>query len=91
MMTTMVGASFRPSEARAIVSHLNVGDRLELRADPDNAYDDTAVAVYSENIHIGFIPKDHNADLFSRLIDGEEIEAEIIAFENTLKPILEIE
>lgn len=91
MMLTMVGATFRPASAKAVVTHLNVGEMVELRADPDNQYDDTAVAVYAHGEHIGFLPKDSNAEYFARLVDGEEIEAEIIAFENTLKPVLEID
>lgn len=90
LTVTMVGAAFRPAEAKDIVRALNIGDRVQLIADPDNEYDTTAVAVYSDDVHIGFIPKESNSALFAVLMDGAEISAEIIAFENTLKPILEI-
>lgn len=90
MTVTMVGATFRPAEAKNIVRNLSIGDRVKLIADPDNEYDSTAVAVYSDDIHIGFIPKESNSALFAVLIDGAEISAEIVAFENTLKPVLEI-
>ena len=93
----MVGATFRPKEAKEIVRGLNIGDRVRLQADPNNEYDSTAVAVYSDDprgvgrdIHIGFIPRESNSALFAVLMDGAEISAEIIAFENTLKPVLEI-
>jgi len=86
----MVGATFRPPEAKEVVRNLIIGDRVELRADPNNEYDRTAVAVYSNDVHIGFIPRESNSALFAVLMDGAEISAEIIAFENTLKPVLEI-
>lgn len=90
LQVTMVGATFRPAEAKEIVRNLGIGDRVQLQADPNNEYDDTAVAVYSDDVHIGFIPKESNSALFVVLMDGASISAEIIAFENTLKPVLEI-
>lgn len=89
-VTTMVGATFRPAEAKDIVRGLTIGDHVQLIADPNNEYDETAVAVYSDDVHIGFIPRGSNSALFERLMSGEKIEAEIVAFENTLKPVLEI-
>lgn len=90
LQVTMVGATFRPAEAKDIVRGLTIGDRVQLQADPDNQYDTAAVAVYYDDVHIGFIPKESNSVLFAILMDGAEISAEIIAFENTLKPVLEI-
>lgn len=86
----MVGATFRPADAKEIVRGLHIGAQVQLVADPNNEYDTTAVAVYSDDVHIGFIPKESNSALFAVLMDGAEINAEIIAFENTLKPVLEI-
>lgn len=90
LTVTMVGAAFRPAAAKDIIKRMHIGDTVELRADPDNAYDTTAVAVYSDDTHIGFVPKESNSHLFSLLTNGEEVTAEVIAFENTLKPVLEI-
>lgn len=91
LTVTMVGATFRPAEAKEIVRGLHIGARVQLVADPTNEYDTTAVAVYSDDVHIGFVPKESNSALFAVLMDGAEISAEVIAFENTLKPVLEIE
>ena len=91
LTVTMVGATFRPAEAKEIVRGLHIHDHVELRADPNNEYDATAVAVYSNDTHIGFIPKESNSALFAVLMDGATITAEVIAFENSLKPVLEIE
>lgn len=90
LQVTMVGATFRPAEAKEIIRGLGIGDRVELRADPENEYDNTAVACYYDDTHIGFLPKESNSAIFEALMEGEEYEGEIIAFENTLKPILEI-
>lgn len=90
LTVTMVGATFRPAEAKEIIRGLHIGARVQLIADPANEYDTTAVAVYSDDIHIGFIPKESNSALFAVLMDGAEISAEIIAFESSLKPVLEI-
>ena len=96
LQVTMVGASFRPASAKEIIKQLSIGDRLELRADPNNEYDSTAVACYYDDIqhgymvHIGFIPRDSNSALFAVLMDGAEISAEIVAFQSDLKPVLEI-
>lgn len=88
---TMVGASFRPAEAKALIKQIDISEQVELRADPDNPYDDTAVAVYYDDTHIGFVPKDSNGPLFERLQAGEELDAEVIAFESTLKPVIEVQ
>jgi hypothetical protein len=90
LQLTMVGAAFRPAEAKEIVRALTIGDKVQLRADPNNEYDTTAVAVYHDDVHIGFIPKESNSAIFAVLMDGAQISAEVIAFESTLKPILEI-
>lgn len=90
LQVPLVGAAFRPKEAKDIIRGLSIGDVVELQPDPNNEYDATAVAVYSGFTHIGFIPKDSNSAIFAVLMDGAEISAEIIAFENTLRPVLEI-
>jgi hypothetical protein len=90
LTVTMMGASFRPASAKDIIKELGIGDHVELVADPGNVYDSTAVAVYAQGEHIGFVPKESNSALFALLMDDGEADAEIIAFESTLKPVLEI-
>lgn len=91
LQVTMVGATFRPAKAKDIIKGLSIGDFVDLRADPDNEFDDTAVAVYYDDVHIGFVPKESNSALFASLQEGNEHTAEIIAFESTIKPVLEID
>lgn len=90
LTVTMVGATFRPPEAKAIVRGLFIGHQVQLVADPNNECDSTAVAVHFDDVHIGFIPREFNSALFAVLMDGAEISAEIVAFESMLKPVLEI-
>lgn len=91
LTVTMVGAAFRPAEAKEIIKSLAIGDRVQMVADPDNEYDTSAVACYYDDVHIGFVPKDSNSALFSSLMDGNDHYGEVIAFESTLKPVLEID
>ena len=86
---TMVGATFRPAEAKDIIRGLHIGAPVQLVADPDNEYDNTAVACYVDDVHIGFVPKEENGPAFAALEDGAEIIGEVIAFESSLKPVIE--
>lgn len=86
---TMVGAGFRPVEARDIVKQLSIGAPVTLVADPDNPYDSNAVQVVVDDVHIGFVPKEENGVLAMVLRGGQTLEAEVIAFESTLKPVIE--
>jgi len=87
----LVGASFRESEDRDALRAASIGTICDLQADPENEYDNTAVAVYIDSHHIGFIPKDMNGPIFAHLSAGSEATATIISFEKPLRPILEIE
>lgn len=90
IITTLAGANFRPAEARDIVKESAIGDPVELEPDPSNAYDSSAVKVMAYGQHIGFVAKKDNGPLFEHLTQGGEASATIIAFETSLKPILEI-
>lgn len=92
MMHTVVGMTFRPEQVReSFMDSAQIGDEVHLRADPNNLYDSTAVACYHNDLHIGFIPKDENADYFARLMEGEAISGEIVMFQSNIKPVIEIE
>lgn len=89
-ITTMVGAFARPEEARQVTRLLQLGDSIELQADPENEYDDHAVACWRDDQHIGFIPRTDNGPLFDALMADAEASATVIGFENSIKPVLEI-
>lgn len=90
---TLMGANFRPAEAREIVKSLAIsdGELFTLEPEPNNQYDMFAVKVLYADEHVGYLPKGPNEVIFDRLIDGEVPSSiEIVAFESTLKPVLEI-
>lgn len=88
---TMVGASFRPAEAKEIIKQLSIGDTVDLVADPENQHDSSAVKVEYDGIHLGFIPAAENSAPFNFLLSGDDLPGTVIAFESTLKPIIEYE
>lgn len=90
IICTLAGAQFRPAEAKEALRGAAIGDYVTLEPDGDNEYDPNAVRVMLSGHHIGFIPKQSNGPIFSALTDGDEVSAEIIAFESSLKPVLEI-
>lgn len=87
---TLAGANFRPADAREVCKSLSIGDTLELEADPANPYDSNAVRVIASGEFIGFIPKTDNTAVAAALTRGEEVLVEVVGFESTIKPILEI-
>lgn len=91
LIVTMVGASFRPAEAKELVKALSLGDSVSLVPDGDNPYDDHAVQVCVDDVHVGFVPKTDNGPLFEALEAGAEYTAEVVGFENSLKPVIEID
>lgn len=74
---TLVGTSFRGKDAVALVATLEAGDEIELRAEPENEYDENAVACYYQDQHIGYIGRDNNSVPAQRLADEEEVLAEV--------------
>lgn len=87
----LVGASFRPAEAKAVLKELEIGDEVDLRAEPTNPYDAFAVAVDYEGEHIGYVPRGQNFELSEVLNGGAQLTATLTAFPGTLKPTFEVE
>jgi hypothetical protein len=92
VFANLVGVTFRGSEAKEIVKSLTRedGNHLSLEAEPNNEYDPRAVKVIHDptNTHIGYIARENNYDVFCALQNAEELNIEIVGFENTLKPTL---
>lgn len=80
-------AGFRFYKGMDLLDLMNEGDQLELVREPNNKYDDCAIALHWNNEKIGFIPRDENA-LLSRLIDAQALEfvAEIIHLNKKVQP-----
>lgn len=91
ILCDMVGANFRPTETKEIIKSLRVGDILTLEREADNPYDKFAVRCVYQDEFLGFIPKDSNYEIAAALDAGLELTAEIIAFQNSLRPSLSVE
>jgi len=75
----VAGTSFR--NLKDVEKSLNKSVRLELKREPDNKYDDFAVALYFKKNKVGFLPRDKN-ETIARLIDaGKSFFATITAKE----------
>lgn len=90
VFATVVGVTFRPPEAKEIVKSLTPsdGEKLSLEAEPTNEYDSNAVKVMCEGMHIGYLARGNNTEVFYALQRDEELNIEIVGFENTIKPTL---
>lgn len=68
MDLTLVGASFRPKDAKEVLASLTEGDIVQLIREPDNKYDPNAIQIHYEDIFIGYVAK-HEAAEISDSID----------------------
>ena len=79
----IVGVTFEPSASnfQAIAEKSKNGSfpKLELQAEPNNKYDPQAIAVYADNLQVGYIPKDGTAAIHAFRGD---IKAKIVRFTN---------
>lgn len=68
VVVKVVGGNYRTQAAREVYATLKVGDKVTLKVDPDNEYDDTAVKVYAKRCHIGYVPEKFSSVIYSYLI-----------------------
>lgn len=88
--TVLAGCNFRPSEARARCKQLRLREAVELEADPNNEYDNHAVRVLVDDQFIGFVARADNGAIFAALQRDEPYSAEVVGFQGSIKPIIEI-
>ena len=55
-----------------LLNEMEVNDFLELRREPENEYDEFAIALYWQQEKIGFIPAGYN-ETIARLLDAEAL------------------
>lgn len=70
MDLTLVGASFRPKDAKEILASLTEGDIVQLVREPDNAYDANAIQIHYDGHFIGFVAK-HEAAIIAPDMDED--------------------
>lgn len=69
------------------LEHLfNSGTEFLLKHEPENPFDEDAVAVYYEDARIGFIPPTNNVEIVQLLRGGNQLKARIARFEPELEP-----
>jgi hypothetical protein len=62
------------------------GTIFSLKHEPENPFDDDAVALYYENAKIGFIPPNDNVEIARRMQRGEPLKARVTKFAPDLDP-----
>jgi hypothetical protein len=62
------------------------GTTFSLKHEPENPFDDDAVALYYDNARIGFIPPDNNVEIARRIQKGEPLTARLTRFEPQSDP-----
>lgn len=65
-------AGFRHYKGMEILPHMEVNDLLELKREPDNEHDESAVALYWQQEKIGFIPAEFN-EMLAKLLDAQAL------------------
>jgi len=76
----VVGESYNNedgSSRQKIISSLYPGDIITLKPEPNNPYDNHAVAVISKKGQIGYLPQGRCHDVFNALQKGEPVQASI--------------
>ena len=95
MDLTLVGASFRPKDAKEVLASLTEGDIVQLVCEPDNKYDPNAIQIHYDDHFIGFVAKHEAAviaaDMDEALADypGEEFTATVTAKPSRYSAVLE--
>ena len=75
----VAGIGFAEGAGKAL-AELEVGDKLELVREKDNAHDGNAVAVVA-GLRLGYVPRKCNADIAAMLDEGRTLEARALAID----------
>lgn len=79
-------AGFQYHEGEALWSYLTVGDRLELRREPDNPHDSHAIRIDWNGRKLGYLPRAQNQTTALMLDNGLTLEARIGGLEKHANP-----
>lgn len=78
---------FQFYDGTALIDGLHVGDSLCLRREPDNPYDDMAIAIHARNgSKLGYVSRYHNVVPAGMLDHGLTLEATITKINPALSP-----
>jgi hypothetical protein len=79
-------AGFRFHEGPALLSELDVGDRLKLVPEPENEHDHFAIRIEYDGRHIGYVPRNQNRTVFGLLAQGAPVKCIVTAVDRTAVP-----
>jgi len=79
-------AGFRFHEGPGMIGRMRAGDRLSLRAEPDNPYDGGAVRMEFAGRHMGYVPRSQNAVVGRLLAQRAPVSCRILALDPTAEP-----
>jgi len=68
-------AGFQYYQGEFFWEQLSVRDQLQLSREPDNPYDENAVAIYREGIKLGYLPRVENIVVARMMDKGQLINA----------------
>jgi hypothetical protein len=63
-------AGFTFADGLDVIDELKLGTEVAIVGEPDNPHDPDAVAIYYGDSRIGYIPRNHNADISALLYFG---------------------
>lgn len=80
-------AGFRFNKGMEVLPQMKEGDLLHLVREPDNAFDACAIALYWNELKIGYVPKAEN-QMLSKLLDADALDlmGEIAYLNKEVKP-----
>jgi len=84
-------AGFRYHAAAEVWQELRIGDRLELKREPDNPHDANAVSVSWRGRQLGYLPRRENAAASWSLDRGQRLSARISRLAQHPNPARRIE
>ncbi|NWG39396.1 MAG: HIRAN domain-containing protein [Hydrogenophilaceae bacterium] len=79
-------AGFQYHQGKALWHEMQVGDRLDLKREPENRYDARAVRVEWRGQKLGYVPRRENADIARLMDNGARLEARITRLTESRDP-----
>lgn len=79
IMRTYIAGTMYKEGGKKILPTLPAGQNLSLKAEPTNPYDKNAVAVYMEDIQLGYVPKVDAPTIAKVLASGQPVQIRLTA------------
>lgn len=64
-------AGTRYRQADFAQAQVKIGDMLRMTPEPSNVFDSNAIAVFKDNFHIGYVPRNENKELLPHVAAGK--------------------